>query len=303
MEQTKRHIPVLLQEVNEYLDIQPSDIVFDGTLGAGGHASSMIANLGSDGVFIGTDQDPSVFAETSARLHELFPDKNIITVCANFRTINTILAEKGIAHIDKALLDLGVSSMQLDEPEYGMTFRAEAPLTMVMSKTITEQTLTAFDVVNDWAEETLADIIYAFGDERYARRIAKKIIEVRDEQPIRTTTELAEVITSAVPHKYAHGPIHPATRTFQAIRIVVNDEYEALKQGLHATIGALAPGGRLAVISFHSGEDRIVKQIFKEYIDQDIVAKLHKKPLVPSDDEIKQNRRSRSSKLRVIEKI
>jgi len=303
MNNTDRHIPVLLDEVNEYLAIKPSDIILDGTLGAGGHARMMIAQLDKTGVFIGTDQDREEMEKTKADLLALFPDRTIHTVCDNFRNLDKVLADLEIESIDKALFDLGVSSMQLDDPGYGMTFRADAPLSMVMSKDTSDRIITAFDVVNDWKEETIADIIYAFGDERYSRRIAKAIITAREEKPIRTTFQLADIVRGSVPGRYANGPIHPATRTFQAIRIIVNDEFAALKEGLTKAVDALKSGGRIAVISFHSGEDRIVKQLFREYVDNGVVEKINKKPLVPKDTEVETNKRSRSSKLRVIEKI
>lgn len=302
MENLKRHIPVLLDEVREYLAIKPSDTVFDGTLGAGGHARMMISQLDETGTFIATDQDQEEMEKTQAMLLAEFPDKKIHIVCENFRNLDTVLDGLGVKSIDKALFDLGVSSMQLDDPGYGMTFREDAQLSMVMSKDTSDAVITALDVVNDWKEETLADIIYAFGDERYSRRIAAAIIAAREEKPIRTTFELADIVKSSVPSRYANGPIHPATRTFQAIRIIVNDEFAAIKEGLAKAIQLLAPGGRIAVISFHSGEDRIVKQLFKEYIDEGIVIKVNKKPLVPTESEIESNRRSRSSKLRVVEK-
>lgn len=300
---TDRHIPVLLHEVAEYLDIQATDVVLDGTLGAGGHACELIAKIGPKGMFIGIDQDPDELEITTQDLVTLFPGKNIRTFCSNFRDLDQVLDDADVPVIHKALFDIGVSSMQLDNPEYGMTFRHDAPLSMVMKRNTSESVVTAFDVVNDWQEETLANIIFAFGDERYSRRIARGIIAARDTAPIRTTMELAEIIRKSVPAVYARGKIHPATRTFQAIRIVVNDEYGALKEGMKKAIERLAPGGRIAVITFHSGEDRIVKQLFKEYADDGIVQKINKKPLVPTDEEMKQNPRSRSSKLRVIEKI
>ena len=303
MSHTDRHIPVLLDEVREYLAINPSDTVFDGTLGAGGHARMMIEQLDETGTFIATDQDQGEMEKTQAALLAEFPNKTIHVACENFRNIDTVVASLGISSIDKALFDLGVSSMQLDDPGYGMTFREDAPLSMVTNKDTSGVVITALDVVNDWKEETLADTIYAFGDERYSRRIAAAIVAAREEESIKTTFQLADIIKNAVPGKYANGPIHPATRTFQAIRIIVNDEFAAIKEGLAKAIKLLNSGGRIAVISFHSGEDRIVKQLFKEYVDDGIVVKINKKPLIPSDEEIESNRRSRSSKLRVVEKI
>jgi len=298
-----RHIPVLLNEINEHLDIRSDDIVLDGTLGAGGHAKSMIEKLGSKGIFIGIDQDPDELAITTKELQASYPEKNIHTYCNNFRNLDQVLDTAGIMSFTKGLFDLGLSSMQLENPDYGMTFRFDAPLSMVMKRDTTDSIITAFDVVNDWEEETLANIIFAFGDERYSRRIAKGIVEARGIAPIRTTMELSEIIRKSVPAVYARGKIHPATRTFQAIRIIVNDEFEAIKEGLAKAIDRLASSGMIAVITFHSGEDRIVKQLFKHYIDQGGIEKINKKPIVPSFEETKQNPRARSAKLRIIQKI
>jgi 16S rRNA (cytosine1402-N4)-methyltransferase len=298
---TERHIPVLLQEVIEHLAIQSDDIVVDGTLGAGGHAQSMLEQLSKAGTYIGIDQDSKQLAITrDVILANNFPATQHF-VHNNFRNLDDLLAELGISEIDKALFDLGLSSMQLDTPEYGMSFMHDAPLSMTMNQV--DAVITAFDVVNDWQEETLADIIYAFGDERYARRIARAIVESRATQPIRTTFELVDIIKQAVPAVYRNGKTHCATRTFQAIRIAVNDEYTAITDGLTAAIKHLAPKGRIAVITFHSGEDRIVKHLFKQQADEKIVTLVNKKPITPSDEELAQNPRARSAKLRISEKL
>lgn len=298
--ESKRHIPVLLHEVIEQLAIRPGDTVLDGTLGAGGHARAMLGLLAEQGAYIGIDQDAGQLAKTRQEIEsEQFPAAQHF-VYGNFRDIDKILNELGITSIDRALFDLGLSSMQLDTADYGMSFMHDAPLSMTMNPS--GATVTAFDVVNDWQEETLADIIYAFGDERYARRIARRIVEARLETPIRTTFDLVQIIRKAVPGSYVHGKTHFATRTFQAIRIAVNDEYSAIDQGLRAAIDRLSPRGRIAVITFHSGEDRIVKQLFKTFIDEGILEKTTKKPITPSDEEIISNNRSRSAKLRVVEK-
>jgi 16S rRNA (cytosine1402-N4)-methyltransferase len=295
---TDRHIPVLLHEVQEMLSIQSDDCVIDATLGAGGHAAAILEKLGSKGIYVGIDQDTDQLAITRQYLDSLESPAAIHTVHNNFRNIAKIIAQLKISPT-KILFDLGLSSMQLDTPSYGMSFRFDAPLSMVMDKE--NAIVTAFDAVNDWEEETLADIIYVFGDERYARRIASAIVEMRAESPIRTTFELVEVIKQATPKKYHHGKIHPATKTFQAIRIAVNDEYTALREGLQGAIDIIESDGRLAVITFHSGEDRIVKHMFKDRAaDKDDIEIVTKKPRTSTEAEIKENPRARSAKLRVI---
>lgn len=297
---TTQHVPVLKNEILEFLDIQPADIVLDGTVGGGGHAEAFCAELGQEGTFIGLDQDTDALARTEHRLTGVTP--RVYLREANFRNLDQVLDELEIAEVDKSLFDLGWSSDQIADPERGLSFQIEAPLTMTLKKNPGPMDITAFDVVNDWEESTIADILFAFGDERYARRIAAAIISVRKEEPIRTTTQLAQIVKDATPAKYHHGRIHPATRTFQGLRIVVNDEYGALKEMLAKVIDRTSSGGRIAVMSFHSGEDAIVKRIFKQYIQAESIEALHKKVITPTEQEAEANPRSRSAKLRVVQK-
>lgn len=296
------HIPVLADQVIALLDIQSSDCVCDGTLGAGGHAERILKLL-DGGTYMGIDQDEDVLQLTTQRLRSLYPHHHIITAVSNFRYIDEVCHEHDIHRVDKILLDLGISSMQFDDPRYGMTFRQDAPLSMVMNPHRHDEIINAYDIVNTWSETEIADAIFIYGDERYSRRIARGIVQARQEKPIATTQQLADIIRSSVPSRYAHGGLHPATRTFQALRIVVNDEYGALEQALHRGIDILASKGRMAIISFHSGEDRIVKNIFKNYHQQEKIMLITKKPITPSDEEITLNPRARSAKLRIIEKL
>lgn len=295
------HIPVLFHEVLENLNIQSGDTVLDGTVGGGGHAEAICKIVGPSGTFIGLDQDTDALARSQARLSDM--DCKVILRESNFRNLDKVLEEENIETVDKALFDLGWSSDQMADPERGMSFQIDSPLTMTLKKSPLPTDVTAFDVVNDWQEETIADVIYAFGDERYARRIAKAIIEAREEKPVRTTAELVDIIRGAVPVAYRRGRINPATKTFQALRIVVNDEYGAIKEALEKVLDKMKSGSRIAVITFHSGEDRIIKEFFKEKAKEEVVVLLHKKPIAASEEEIKQNRRSRSAKLRTVEKI
>lgn len=295
-----RHIPVLLNEVLEALDVQPADTVLDGTLGGGGHASAIIEKLGDKGTLIGLDQDVDALARSRARLGE--PACRLIVRESNFRNLDQVLDSEGITEIDKALFDLGWSSDQMADPERGLSFQSDGPLNMTLKKNPLEADVTAFDIVNHWQEETIADILYAFGDERYSRRIARGIVEAREQEPISTTLELVDIIRNSVPGNYRNGRIHPATRTFQALRIIVNDEYEAIKEALDKTLTVLRTGGRIAVISFHSGEDKIVKEYFKQKANDQVLTLVSKKPIVPTEAEVTHNPRARSAKLRIIQK-
>lgn len=289
------HESVLLQETIDALDVQNGDVVVDGTLGRAGHAIEA-AGRAKDVFIVGIDRDEDALAESKEKLaaagisFELFQ--------GNFRDMDKFLAQAGKT-ANKIVLDLGVSSPHLDSSGRGFSFRTDEPLLMTMEKTPSAEGFTARDVVNGWAEEDIANVIYAYGDERYARRIARAIVAAREIAPIETTHQLVEVIERSVPAMYRHGKIHPATRTFQAIRIAVNDELGSLKQGLQRALDALAPGGRMAVISFHSLEDRIVKVFMKEAEAAGKGKSLTKKPIVPSEGEMERNPRSRSSKLRV----
>ena len=279
-----KHRPVLLNEVIEGLNLKESggQVVLDATFGGGGHSREILFRYPGTKI-IAIDEDEEVTAEKGISLHH-----------ENFRNLDKVLGDR---KVDAILFDLGFSSDQLESSGRGFSFLKDEPLLMTMNE---KADLTAEVIVNNWSEENLADIIYGYGEERYARRIARAITEQRAKQPIKTTGELVEVIQDAVPRK---GKIHPATRTFQALRIAVNDELGALKEGLEKGFQALAPGGRLAVIAFHSLEDRIVKKFCIKKREENKAILINKKPITASNEEIKNNIRSRSAKLRIIKKI
>ncbi|MFC4454927.1 16S rRNA (cytosine(1402)-N(4))-methyltransferase RsmH [Deinococcus sonorensis] len=283
---TLTHLPVLAQEVLEALNPGPGKLYVDGTLGGGGHTRLL---LKSGARVIGIDQDPYALSRVEAGELE-----DLQLVQGNYRDMEELLAPLGVTQVDGVLLDIGVSSFQLDDSQRGFSYHTEAPLDMRMSQSGDS----AADVVNTLSDEELAAIIYEYGEERHSRRIARAIVAARDRAPIRTTTELAELIKRAYPGGHARG-IHPARRTFQALRIHVNDELGALRDGLEAAHRLLAPGGRLAVISFHSLEDRIVKRWMKGQPD---LEPLSKRPLTATPEEEERNPRSRSAKLRAAEK-
>jgi 16S rRNA (cytosine1402-N4)-methyltransferase len=280
------HIPVLPQEVLEGLAIQPGGLYLDATVGGGGH-SRLILQADDSVKLVAVDQDESAIAAARANLSE-FGDR-ITFWQGNFSNFDP----QG-KQFDGILADLGVSSAQFDIPERGFSFRHEAPLDMRMDQS---QELTAADIVNHWDETDLANLIYNYGEERLSRRIARKILEQR---PFQTTTELAEAISYCVPRKYRYGRIHPATRTFQALRIAVNQELDVLETLLQKAPGWLAPGGRLVIISFHSLEDRMVKHSLKQNHSLKVITK---KPITAAEEELEKNPRSRSAKLRVAEKL
>ena len=252
------HTSVLLHECIEALNIKPDGIYVDGTLGGGGHSLEIAKRL-NKGRLLCIDQDEAAIAAASKRLAN-YRDK-IIFVKDNFSNIRHILENAGIERIDGALLDLGVSSYQLDTPERGFSYMADAPLDMRMDR---DQSLTAYEIVNNWPREELKSILYEYGEERYAPQIAAAIERVRTDRPIETTLELVDIIRSAMPASALREKQHPAKRSFQAIRIAVNDELGAVRQGMEAAIDHLNPGGRLVVITFHSLEDRIVKNVFQD---------------------------------------
>jgi 16S rRNA (cytosine1402-N4)-methyltransferase len=284
------HLPVLAAATIEALAIRPEGTYVDATFGAGGHTALMLAALGPRGRLIALDADPSAraFAPDDARFTLMH---------ANFRTLAAQLDTLEIAHVDGVLMDLGVSSMQFDEPERGFSFRAAAPLDMRMDPTAGESAAT-FLATRD--EREIADVIYRFGEERASRRIARAIVALRDAgTPVRDTLDLAGVVARAA-GSGGRTAIHPATRTFQALRIAVNDELGALTAGLDAALARTIPGGRVAVISFHSLEDRIVKQTFREDPRAHAITR---KPIVAAPDEVATNPRARSAKLRVAERV
>ena len=307
-----KHYSVLLNECMEALNIRPDGIYVDGTLGMGGH-SEQIAQRLTTGRLIAIDRDSMALERAGKRLAP-YADR-ITFVHGNFRELPRLLRENGVDKADGMLFDLGVSSPQLDEAERGFSYMADAPLDMRMDKS---ETVTAWNVVNEWPEEKLKRILYDFGEERYAPRIAAAIAERRKNSPLNTTAELVDVIRGAMPATALREKQHPAKRSFQAIRIAVNDELDAVSELMENAVGLLNPGGRLAVISFHSLEDRIVKNAVasREHgctCPRDFpvctcgfvqtLKSVTRKPILPSEAELAENPRSRSAKLRVAERV
>lgn len=295
------HKSVLLQEAIDGLDIKEGDVFVDGTLGNGGHTLEVCKRFGDAVAMIGIDLDPDALSRTTERL---FPMKcNLHLVEGSFRNIDKILDSVGVTRADKVLLDIGLSSNQFEESGRGFSFQKNEPLIMSFKKNLTPEDLTAKEIVNNWDTENIATILQSYGEEKFAWKIAKAITARRQIKPIETTFDLVEIIKIATPKFYHHRKIHPATKTFQALRITVNDELMSLKDGLQKGFDRLNPKGRLAVISFHSLEDRIVKQFFKDKEKEGLAKIMTKKPISPTDEEVLENPRSRSAKLRIIEKI
>lgn len=292
------HESVLLNECLDSLDIKPGDTVVDATIGGAGHFKALLERLDSTGTLVGIDADSDAIARAEA-VEKGAGAPTIHLANDNFRNLDAILEERGFATIDKALFDLGWSSFHLSSGR-GFSFRADEPLYMTYGNP--EEGKTAADLVNSATEEELSDIIFTYGEERFARGIARSIVAARRAKPILTTTVLAEAITQGTPGWYQHRRLHPATKTFQALRIAVNDELGALREGLGAALNRLTPGGRVAVITFHSIEDRIVKGMLRDAVYQGSGKLVYKKPLVASTAETARNPRSRSAKLRVFER-
>ena len=294
-----RHDSVLMQEVLEALAIEPSDTVVDGTLGGAGHFAEMLAALGEGGVIVGIDADPAAVERgRAAYALDRRPERPVAhLVNDNFRNLGHILERLGIGQADKILFDLGWSGYQIASPR-GFSFQSDEPLLM----TYGEGGETAADIINSSTEEDLADLIFAYGEERFSRGIARAIVAQRGKERILTTDALVEAIKAGTPSWYHERKTHPATKTFQALRIAANDEIGALKEGLAAALAALAPGGRLAVISFHSIEDRVVKNTLRDAAEAGMGTLTPKKPVAPSREEVLANRRARSAKLRVFER-
>jgi len=295
------HESVLLQEVISGLAVKDGETYVDMTINGGGHSSAVCPLLGKKGRLIGIDQDETALARSEKRLSGC--EAKISLVRNNFRNIKTILAELGIEKADNILFDLGLSTHELESSGRGFSFKKDEPLLMTFAADPTQVTFTASDIVNGWDEDNIRTILYGYGDEHFAKSIARKITEVRSMKKIETTHELVEVIRTAVPGFYKRGKIHFATKTFQALRIAVNEEIQSLEQGLADAWELLAPKGRIAIISFHSLEDRIVKRFFKEREREGKGILMTIKPIVPQEEEMKQNPRSRSAKLRIVEKI
>ncbi len=306
------HVSVLLQECMDALCIKPDGIYIDGTAGGGGHSHEIASHL-TEGKLIALDRDMSAVNAASARLAKFGEHAQVVH--SNFSEMAQVCRELGIEGVDGVLLDLGVSSYQLDTADRGFSYMADAPLDMRMNR---EDTLDAYTVVNTYTEQQLKKIIYDYGEERFAPRIAQRIVQEREKQPIRTTGELVGIIKAAMPASAKEGGHHPAKRTFQAIRIEVNGELSVIEPTIRDAVSLLKPGGRIAIITFHSLEDRIVKQTFASLASgctcprdfpvcvcgkKPLVDIISRKPILPGEQELEINPRSRSAKLRVAEKL
>lgn len=310
-----KHVTVLLNEAVEGLNIQPGGTYVDATLGGGGHTSAIIKQLES-GHLYSFDQDKTAISYNKQHLAEAISNNKLTLIQDNFRHLRSALALHGVDRIDGIVYDLGVSSPQFDDAKRGFSYRLDAPLDMRMNQ---DQELSAFEVVNEWPYEQLVRILYRYGEEKFAKQIARKIEQQRESQPIKTTFELVDVIKSAIPAAARRHGGHPAKKTFQAIRIAVNDELGALEDSLEQSLDLLNVGGRISVITFQSLEDRLVKTMFNEKVtvSTDLPVGLpiippemepkykliNKKPILPNKEELEENHRSHSAKLRVIERI
>lgn len=307
------HVSVLLNECIEGLNIKSDGTYVDGTLGGAGHASVVCSQLNEEAHFIGIDQDNNALAVSKERLSQVKP--KVTLVKSNFVAVKQVLTTLDISGIDGMLIDLGVSSHQLDEPSRGFSYMHDAPLDMRMNQ---DASLSAYEIVNEMSEADLYQMIKEYGEERWAKRIAQFIVAERTTKPIETTYELVDIIKKAIPQGARKDGPHPAKRTFQAIRIAVNRELEIIAPTIEDVVSKLNKGGRLCIITFHSLEDRIVKQAFKQLeapctcpksLPMCVCGKkpqvkvITRKPILPSEEEIEQNPRSRSAKLRIIEKI
>ena len=307
------HRSVLLDECMQGLAIKPDGVYLDGTAGGGGHSSEIARRLSNDGLLIAIDQDETAVAVVTERLSSFGLRARVVR--NNFCELKEVCREQGIEEIDGLLLDLGVSSYQLDTPERGFSYQADAPLDMRMDK---RKSLSAYEVVNTYSQEKLKKILFDYGEERYAPAIASAIVKQREQHPIETTAELSNLIKYAIPPAAREGGHHPAKRSFQAIRIEVNAELDVIEPAIRDAVSLLRRGGRIAIITFHSLEDRIVKQTFADLASgctcprdfpvcvcgkKPLVKIVTKKPILPSRKELEENPRSRSAKLRVAEKL
>ncbi|AOV08350.1 16S rRNA (cytosine(1402)-N(4))-methyltransferase RsmH [Sporosarcina ureilytica] len=307
------HTTVLLDEAVDGLNIKEDGIYVDCTLGGAGHSKEIVERLSEKGRLICFDQDTTAIEVAKERLKNHL--SQITFIHANFRDLKNELMKIGITQVDGILYDLGVSSPQLDTPERGFSYHHDAPLDMRMNR---EASLTAYDVINHWSYEDLVRIFYRYGEERFSKGIARKIEAARKDSPIQTTAELAELVKSGIPAATRRTGGHPARRVFQAVRIAVNDELGAAEDSLTDAISLLKPGGRISVITFHSLEDRLCKEIFKEASSlpdlprnlpvipegmEPILKLITRKPMIPSAEEIENNKRARSAKLRIAEKM
>lgn len=296
-----RHKSVLLQEVISNLQLGDNSTYVDLTLGSAGHAQA-VCTLGLKGLtVVGIDADAEAIGRSAKNLEG--SNAHIILEKGNYRNFPEILDKHHIKQVNAIVIDLGLSSEQLDIAHRGFSFRFDEPLVMTLNDSPSDQELTAKIILNDFSEESLSNVIFAYGEERFARRIAKAIVEYRQTKPIELTSQLSEIVKRAIPYRFQSRKIHPATKTFQAIRIAVNNELETIRETILKAPLYLVPGGRLEIISFHSLEDRIVKQTFRELAQREVGKVITQRPITPSAEELLENPRARSAKLRIFEKL
>lgn len=290
----------MVKEILGYLNLAPGKIIVDATIGTGGHSKGILERIAPGGRLIGIDRDEESLAVCRKRLSDYKDSCEFVH--GNFVDIDTILSNLNIEKIDGILFDLGISSFQLEDPDRGFSFQNEGPLDMRLDR---NSYISAYDLVNNLNEEEISSLLWNFGQERWHNRIARILVNEREKHPITTTSQLSDIVIKSIPYRYRHRyyRIHPATRTFQAVRIAVNRELEILENALTKAIGLLKPQARICVISFHSLEDRIVKLTFKKFAFENIMEIITPKPLSPEHDEIEANPSSRSAKLRVAERL
>lgn len=294
------HISVLLKELVEGLDIKEGNLVVDATVNGGGMSKEILRRFGNKVKLTCLDADENALKEAQKTLTQENQKTTVSFVCGNFSNLKNLLKPLGISAVDKIIFDLGLSSNQLESSGRGFSFLKDEPLLMTFSAKPTEEDLTAFDIANRWDAENIETILKSYGQEWSARKIAGAIVEARKDGPIKTSKQLSEIVEKTVGRR---GKIHPATKTFQAFRIAVNDELLSLKEGLKQGFEFLNPGGRMALISFHSAEDRIVKNFMKDRAKEKTGIVIFKKPITPGKEELTKNPRARSAKLRILEKI
>ncbi len=297
---TKYHTPVMMNEVLAHLHLSPGKIVVDATLGTGGHSEAILRNILPGGRLIGIDRDAESIAVARGRLSSFGTSYDLVH--ANFVDMDKVLSDLNIKKVDVILFDLGISSFQLEDPARGFSFQQEGPLDMRLDR---DSYISAYDLVNNLNEEEISTLLWNFGQERWHNRIARILVKERERHPIATTLELADIVVRSIPHRYSHRHcrIHPATRTFQAVRIAVNRELEILEAAVHKAINLLKRKGRIIIISFHSLEDRAIKLSFRKAEAEGLVELITPKPLTAGPVEVQENPSSRSSKLRGAEKI
>ncbi|HEY4510873.1 MAG TPA: 16S rRNA (cytosine(1402)-N(4))-methyltransferase RsmH [Candidatus Paceibacterota bacterium] len=294
---TTVHTSVLTNEIVEFLNPRGGDVVLDATLGGGGHTEALLARPRV--TVVGIDADEEAIARARGRLGRF--GERVLFIHGNFRDVRLLLDAAGVESLSHALFDLGMSSDQLESSGRGFSFMRDEPLTMTFGEP--QIGIDARTLLNEWSEESIANVLWGYGEERYAKRIARTIVQTRDTSPIEKTSDLVALVERSVPALYRRGRTHPATKTFQALRIAVNDELAAIEKGLTDAVSLLSKGGRIAVISFHSIEDRAVKKVLKNLTVRGSVLSLTKKPLTPTFEEKGRNPRARSAKLRVAEKL